>query len=92
MTEREKVLTEAMGIVTADRNKQYGEPEDNFSTIALLWSVFLDKDISSADVATMMCLFKIARLKNSHYQSVDSIVDLCGYGACLAECLEGLHG
>ena len=33
----------------------------------------------------MMVLFKVARLKGSGYQSVDSWVDLIGYAACGGE-------
>lgn len=64
---------------------QYGEPEDNFSDIAKLWSSYLDIDIGPEDVAIMMCLFKIARLKSSCYESKDSWVDLIGYAACGGE-------
>jgi hypothetical protein len=71
--------------VCGDRNLQYGEPEDNFSDIAKLWSSYLDIDIGPEDVAIMMCLFKIARLKSSCYESKDSWVDLIGYAACGGE-------
>lgn len=71
--------------VCGDRNLQYGEPEDNFSDIAKLWSSYLDIDIGPEDVAIMMCLFKIARLKSSYYESKDSWVDLIGYAACGGE-------
>lgn len=71
--------------VCGDRNLQYGELEDNFSDIAKLWSSYLDIDIGPEDVAIMMCLFKIARLKSSYYESKDSWVDLIGYAACGGE-------
>lgn len=82
---RKEILAEAEKCVCADRNLQYGEPEDNFNTIAKLWSVFLDIPISAPQVAAMMCLFKIARLKGSCYESKDSWVDLIGYAACGGE-------
>lgn len=85
---RKDFLTEAEKCVCSDRNLQYGEPEDNFSDIAKLWSAYLDADIGAEDVAIMMCLFKIARLKSSYYESKDSWIDLIGYAACGGEISE----
>ena len=82
---RKEFLTEAEKCVCSDRNLQYGEPEDNFSDIARLWSAYLDTDLGAEDVAIMMCLFKIARIKGSFYESKDSWVDLIGYAACGGE-------
>ena len=82
---RIEILDLANECVCGDRNLQYGEPEDNFNAIAKLWSAFLDIPISAPQVATMMCLFKIARLKGSCYASKDSWVDLIGYAACGGE-------
>lgn len=85
MMQRNELLQAASNIVTADRNEQYGEPEDNFSNIARLWAVYLGQDINSEDVAIMMILFKIARLIGSNYSSLDSWVDIIGYAACGGE-------
>ena len=82
---RKEILAEAEKCVCSDRNRQYGEPEDNFSNIANLWSAYLDTGIEVEDVAIMMCLFKIARLKRSYYKSKDSWIDLIGYAACGGE-------
>ena len=82
---RKEFLDKADKCVNGDRDLQYGEPEDNFLEIAKLWSAYLDTDIGAEDVAIMMCLFKIARLKSSYYQSKDSWIDLIGYAACGGE-------
>jgi gene 55 protein len=82
---RKEILVEAEKSVCGDRNLQYGDPEDNFSDIARLWSAYLDTDLGAEDVAIMMCLFKIARIKGSFYESKDSWVDLIGYAACGGE-------
>ena len=82
---RADFLKEVEGIICKDRNEQYGEPEDNFKRIAVFWSNYLDREITSADVAIMMVLFKAARIANDKYKA-DSWVDICGYSACGAEC------
>lgn len=83
---RIEILDLANECVCSDRNLQYGEPEDNFLRIATLWNAYLGKMyVTSYDVAVMMCLFKIARLQSSAFESVDSWVDLIGYAACGGE-------
>ena len=46
---RKEILAEAEKIVCNDRNVQYGEPEDNFNTIAKFWSTFLDIHITAPE-------------------------------------------
>ncbi len=82
---RADFLSMAREIICNDRNEQYGEPEDNFCKIAAFWSAYLDRQITSADVATMMCLFKIARIATGGHKT-DNWVDLIGYAACGGEC------
>lgn len=86
MTRRECLET-AEHMVNGDREHDYGTPEDNFKTIAGLWSAYLGKEISSLDVAMMMALMKIARIKAG--TKPDSFVDLAGYAACGAEIAGG---
>lgn len=87
-SQRETLLKEALAIVTKDRNQAYGEPEDTFELIARYWSVYLQAKygffIEDQDVPILMSLMKIARLtRNSRHW--DSMVDVAGYMACLAE-------
>lgn len=85
---RKECLEQAMGCVLHDRNNEYGKPEDCFGVIANFWSVYLGCKVYPADVAMMMSLLKIARIKaNKGY--ADGYVDLAGYAACGAECAEG---
>lgn len=84
MTEREKILEEAKQIICEDRNEQYGEPEDSFANIAMLWTVYLGIGLNGYDVAMMMVLFKFARMMTGGYKR-DSLVDLIGYAACAVE-------
>jgi hypothetical protein len=87
-----------MEIVHKDRNANYGNPENNFRQIAGLWNVYIGNRFpagskesfalfTSADVAIMNLLIKVARLaKNPNHH--DSAVDIAGYAACLADIQE----
>lgn len=81
---REEILEKAKAIVTGERESAYGSPEDNFATIAELWSVFLDIGLDSEDVATMMILLKVARIRGGQAKA-DNWVDVAGYAACGGE-------
>ena len=87
---RAQILNEARDIICSDRNKQYGEPEDNFAVIGELWSQYLRRakdvaiDLNGYDVGMLMALFKIGRLETGTPKR-DNFVDLAGYVACAAE-------
>ena len=83
-TTRAEILDAAKAIVTGEREKQYGSPEDNFGVIARLWSTYAGHSFTPVDVAMMMTLLKVARIKTGHYKT-DSYIDACGYLACAAE-------
>jgi len=85
--DRRKTLETAMEYVLHDRNKDYQDPEDNFSDIAHLWSWWLKTEITPLDVAMMSGFIKVARMKGNPYKE-DNFVDLAGYAACAAECAE----
>ena len=61
---RSEILQQAEQAINGQRELDYGSPEDNFSLIAKLWSAYLGETISAVDVSMMMCLLKIARIKN----------------------------
>lgn len=88
---REAVLNDAKNCVCTDRNSQYGEPEDNFTVIAELWTQYLIracealmKPLTGYDVGMMMTLFKIGRMETGTIKR-DSFVDALSYLACAAE-------
>ena len=81
---RSELLGAAEYAVNGSRDEQYGTPEDNFLTIARFWSAYLQKDVSEIDVANMMILMKLARIKRNPAH-VDSWVDIAGYAACGGE-------
>ncbi len=92
---RAEVLAAAKKCVCGEREQDYGTPEDNFTTIGLLWGVYLRaahpelqyilpiNGIEAKDVAVMMSLLKVARIATG--SSPDSFVDLAGYAACAGE-------
>lgn len=82
---RQDFLHEARNIVCNDREGQYGSPEDNFAIIADLWTAYTGAELTSEDVAAMMCLLKLARIKTGMKFKSDSWVDAIGYLACGGE-------
>ena len=97
-TTRAEILDAAKKIVTGEREKQYGKPEDNFGVIARFWEVYLSERCVSGDaevtlnpddVAMLMALMKVARIMTGTFKG-DSYIDACGYLACAAEIAEGL--
>jgi hypothetical protein len=86
---RRDILRCAEKCVCGKREQDYGTPESNFKLIADLWNDYLKKEQSSVvvdalDVAMMMALLKIARIRNGGGTG-DSFVDLAGYAACGGE-------
>lgn len=85
---RADFLDEAGRIITQDRNRQYGEPEDLFAAIAMIWAG-LDlargaRPRGAADVALYMQGLKAARA-SANPGHPDSWTDGIGYGACGGE-------
>ena len=81
---RAEILRTAEKYITQDRAEQHGNMKDNFTTIANYWSEHLETKVTAVDVAIMMSLLKIARLKSS-VSNTDNWVDGCGYMACGGE-------
>ena len=80
---REEIIKQVEKCILNDRQNTYGSPEDNFQTIANYWNEYLGiKDdffkLSARDVAVMMLLLKVARIKSSP-NHVDNYVDAAGY-------------
>ena len=81
---RKDILAEAERCVCGQREQDYGSPEDNFSTIANLWGDYKGVAFTPLDVAMMMALLKIARIRTGKATD-DCFVDLAGYAACGGE-------
>lgn len=84
---RQRTLEDAADCVLHDRNRAYGEPEDSFSDVAKGWSIIAGVEIDATMTCLMLAWLKIVRAKDNP-EHPDSYVDLCGYGACAAECAD----
>ena len=80
---RAEILNAAEKCVCGHREQDYGSPEDSFGLIAQLWTVYMGTLFTSKDVAMMMALLKVARIKRG--DTLDSFIDLAGYAACAGE-------
>lgn len=78
---RAQTLDTAKEIVCKGRQGEYGGPERNFSEIARLWAGYLGRPVEPHDVAAMMILMKVARIKANPAHE-DSWIDIAGYAAC----------
>lgn len=81
---RKEALECARRKVCETGEQSHGSAENSFNDIANLWTAYKGIDFSSSDVAIMMALLKIARIKNDKDKE-DSFVDLIGYAACATE-------
>ena len=88
---RMDVLSAATHCVCGDREEDYGSPENNFMTIAKLWTDYLHAEfkdfgfiLGPGDVAAMMILLKVSRIASGNGKN-DNWVDIAGYAACGGE-------
>ncbi len=81
---RSDILSTAAQAVTVDRDATHGGAERSFETIAAYWSEHLGHRVLPHDVAVMMTLLKLARIKNNPTH-MDSWCDGAGYLACGGE-------
>lgn len=81
---RAELLAKVTEVVGRDRQATHGRPEDSFTRIARLWSGYLDFEIHPYDVAALMALLKLARIRENPTHD-DNWIDLAGYAACGAE-------
>ena len=89
MTHATNTLQTALEAVTGDRNKSYGNPLEDFTTQAQMFSAYLTRTngvpvyVTASDIAALMILVKVAR--QAHCPKADNWVDAAGYAACGAE-------
>ena len=69
--------------VVRDRGASYGDVRDNMEDTAKRWSSVIGAPVSASMVALCMIELKLSRLRQG--MSLDSITDICGYAAIIAE-------
>jgi hypothetical protein len=84
-TAREDVLTEAINVITNDRNAQYGPPSQDFQRIAAAMNAYgfrvSNCIIEPHHIAMIMIMLKLSRIMWSP-QKEDHWVDIAGYTGC----------
>ena len=75
---RGMVLSEAMEVITGERQNPYGNPENSFAIIAGLWSAYLGVTITPRQATEMLVLFKVARMRGQKIHR-DNYRDAAGY-------------
>jgi len=93
------IFDQARAAVDGERQKQYGDPEEHWDTVAAMWqnyiATILERDddhleITPADAALMMVLMKLAR--EAHAHKADNLVDAAGYLLLASRLAEGDAG
>ena len=88
---RKEILDVAQEITHHNRQDDYGKPENNFGTIAVMVSEYLSAKfgvkivLDPHDIAVINVLQKVSRIAITPAKA-DSWIDLAGYGACGGEC------
>jgi hypothetical protein len=81
----DQFLEHAAGIVTRRRG-DYGDPTLLFEQVARRWALTLGVEVTAAQAVACMIDVKLARLTHDP-RHADSVTDIAGYAACLAEVL-----
>jgi len=92
-------LADAIGLVSGERDEQYGKPIDNLTATAILFSAYiyakyageiidpLSFNLTAEDIAWLNVLQKISRTFNGVVKP-DTYTDAAGYSALAGECAE----
>ena len=82
----EQLLEQAASVVR-DRRHTYGQAHDLFERVAARWSQVLGITVAPGDVIVCLIDLKVARPTHNP-RHLDSIIDIAGYAAILAELLD----
>lgn len=84
-----EVLTEAFRLVNQDRGQQYGPPHEDYAKVAKLFEAMTGVKLTVKQAIMFPLAMKLARIRTNTFDGHDgwhrdSVVDACGYLACLA--------
>jgi hypothetical protein len=77
-------LLDGASVVVGHRPGIYGAPDSIFERVATRWSQVLGTKVTPGKVIVCLIDLKVARLSHDP-RHLDSITDIAGYAACLAE-------
>lgn len=86
LTDGADILTEAYGLVTGPRQKQYDHPALDYRKVVDIFESFTGHKLSVYEALLFMVSVKMARLRTSMESGEihhDSLVDALGYLACI---------
>lgn len=69
---------------TAERRREYGPAADEFRKLAARWSLTLGREVTPQQAVLLLIDLKVLRAARDS-DHADSVVDIAGYAACLAE-------
>ena len=81
----EQLLQQTLQIFE-ERRVSYGPPAPHLHEVARRWAQVLECEVSPLQVAMCLIELKLARLKANPFHA-DSIADIAGYAAVMAELL-----
>jgi hypothetical protein len=84
-----EVLTEAFRLVNQDRGQQYGPPHEDYAKVAEIYKALTGIELTVKQAILFPLAMKLARIRTNTFDGHDgwhrdSVVDACGYLACLA--------
>lgn len=77
---RSALLFAAEAMITGAREAAHGEASETFARVAGLWSAYLARRVTAADVAALNALQKLARAR-ANPEVADHWTDVAGYAA-----------
>jgi hypothetical protein len=84
-----EVLLEAHRLVNQDRGEQYGPPHEDYAKVAEIFSAMTGVNLTVKEAVMFPLAMKLARIRTNTFSGhdgwhEDSVVDACGYLACLS--------
>jgi hypothetical protein len=70
----------AVKLIIGDRNKNYGDPHEDWARTAKMWSGLCGKEIDAKTAMLMMVQVKLSREMHKH--GTDNLIDAIGYILC----------